>query len=297
MAKKRFTDTELWEKGWFMELPPITKLLVKFIRERADHAGVWDCNWSLASVYLGEPVSWQNIAHLKDQFLQMDNGKVVCLGFIEFHYGTLSESSPAHKPVFTCLKKHANDSVFVRVYDSLLNRLQYTTTTNSNSNKKENKGVQGENNTPVVSLSSNPDFSRGTPDPVAESDKHLQIGLRLNLQKPLDEIKATLIEKEDFIRPLIQQGIGKPGWSLEMHLQHIGLWMDAFNRFLKLMGHETQNEKEYRIGFIGWLKKRDLTSNPNDYKPDNIKNHDTGNSKHRPAYKTPAGAVSGQGGY
>ena len=35
---KRFTDTEIWQKDWFLDLPIKQKLLVKFIFDNCDCA-------------------------------------------------------------------------------------------------------------------------------------------------------------------------------------------------------------------------------------------------------------------
>ena len=38
---KRFTDTDIWEKEWFMSLKPTEKCLVKYVRDKCDLAGIW----------------------------------------------------------------------------------------------------------------------------------------------------------------------------------------------------------------------------------------------------------------
>lgn len=104
---KRFTDTEIWDKEWFMNLPCRLKCLVKFVRDKADLSGVWSPNWALANSYIGEPVNQDELLNIDDgrQFI-LAGKKILCLGFIEFQYGKLSEKSPVHRKVMQVLETH-----------------------------------------------------------------------------------------------------------------------------------------------------------------------------------------------
>lgn len=108
---KRFVDTEMWDKKWFMELSPKNKLLVKYVRDKCDVAGIWSPNYLLASVYIGEQVT-------EDELLSIDNGrqfekiedKIYCIGFIDFQYGaSLNPDSPIHKKIIDILSKYGID--------------------------------------------------------------------------------------------------------------------------------------------------------------------------------------------
>ncbi len=106
MAKKRFTDIEIWDKEWYMELSPKHKCLIKYLFDKCDSAGCWKPNWKLASLHINDNVSLQDLNHLPtDQFEILENGKIYLPDFINFQYGTLSEKSPAHNPVFTAIEK------------------------------------------------------------------------------------------------------------------------------------------------------------------------------------------------
>lgn len=117
---KRFTDTQIWEKEWFMKLKPIHKCLWRYLTERCDQSGVWEPNWQLASIYIGEKVSQLDLQALGDQIEIMGNGKVFIPDFVNFQYGQLSDKSPAHKPVFAAIKKNnLSNRVFNRVSNTL----------------------------------------------------------------------------------------------------------------------------------------------------------------------------------
>ena len=112
---KRFIDTELWQKEWFQDLSIENKLLLKFIFENCDCAGVWNSNYRLASFILGVPVNQDDIKKInekKEQFEILSNGDIFVIDFIKFQYGTLSENCKPHKPVIEKLKKY---NLFERV--------------------------------------------------------------------------------------------------------------------------------------------------------------------------------------
>lgn len=106
---KRFVDTELWDKKWYMTLSPKLKCLAKYVRDKCDLAGIWDCNYQLASVYIGEKVTEEELLAIDNgkQFEKITDEKVYCTGFIEFQYGqSLNEQSPIHKKVMDILDKY-----------------------------------------------------------------------------------------------------------------------------------------------------------------------------------------------
>jgi hypothetical protein len=126
MAKKRFTDIEIWNKEWFMNLSPKLKCLVRYLFDCCDPSGVWTPNWKLATVHIGEDVSIADVKMLPgDQYEILENGKIFLPDFISFQYGTLSQASPAHKPIFQSIEKNKiSDRVFNRVGNRVSNTLQ-----------------------------------------------------------------------------------------------------------------------------------------------------------------------------
>lgn len=105
---KRLTDTDIWDKEWFMNLPPKLKCLVKFVRDKCDLAGVWSPNWALACTYIGDKVTEQELVSIDEgkQFVKLESGKIFCVDFIQFQNGTLSDKSPIHIKILSLLKSH-----------------------------------------------------------------------------------------------------------------------------------------------------------------------------------------------
>lgn len=150
MAKKRFTDIEIWDKEWYMELTPKHKCLMKYIFDKCDASGCWKPNWKLASLHIGETVNFADLAKLpKDQYEILENGKIFISDFIKFQYGTLSLKSPAHNPVFTAIEKNS-------LSDRVLGRVQ-STPKEKDKDKEEDKedeiteGLVKKNYKPVAS--------------------------------------------------------------------------------------------------------------------------------------------------
>lgn len=128
MAKRLF-DGDLWDKEWFMSLPAKNKCLVIYVRSKCDMAGVWSPNYSLASVVIGEKVNQDDLLKIDNgnQFLKINDGKIYCLGFIEFQYGQLNEKSPVHKKAIELLTKYklGNNTLYNTLFGSLLSRPKY----------------------------------------------------------------------------------------------------------------------------------------------------------------------------
>lgn len=103
---KRFTDTEMWDKEWFMKLSCREKCLVNMVRSKADLCGVWSPNWMMACMYVGEKVCEEDLLKIDggNQFKKLPNGKIYCIGFIEFQYGELSKKSPVHRKIISLLE-------------------------------------------------------------------------------------------------------------------------------------------------------------------------------------------------
>lgn len=108
MSRKRFTDADKWEDGWFCDLPSPVKLFWIYLCDRCDHAGVWEVNWRLAKFHLADLVRSEVESAVAGKVRVIKDGKAWFIpGFIKFQYPTgLSLTSPAHKRIRSTMMSH-----------------------------------------------------------------------------------------------------------------------------------------------------------------------------------------------
>jgi len=105
---KRFVDTELDDKEWFMSLSCRLKCAVQHVFRKCDSAGIWEPNYIIASAYVGEGGFKESELLAIDngqQFEKLASGKIFVVGFCDFQYGELTESCKPHRPIIQKLKK------------------------------------------------------------------------------------------------------------------------------------------------------------------------------------------------
>jgi len=111
---KRFTDSNKYKKAFFRSLRGPYKLLWDFLYHECDHAGIWNVDFQIAQIYLGQdmPVNPQEALN----FFNSDEVRVVPFdrgtkwflpGFIEFQYGKLNPANRAHSAAISILKKYS----------------------------------------------------------------------------------------------------------------------------------------------------------------------------------------------
>lgn len=139
---KRLTDTDLWDKEWFMALPPRLKCAVKFIRDKCDLAGVWSPNWMLANIYINDPampIKEEEVLNIDGgkQFQKLPSGKIFCVDFVLFQNGVIKPdaTSPIHVKILELLTSHGID--YNTLYIGYKGGIQYPGS-NSSSNSKGN---------------------------------------------------------------------------------------------------------------------------------------------------------------
>lgn len=105
---KRFTDTDKWKKPLLKNIPMEYKLLWLYICDDCDHAGIWDVDFDVAELRVGEQLSEEKAnEYFKGKIILIDDGqKWFIPSFIEFQYGELNEKNRAHESVIKILKRH-----------------------------------------------------------------------------------------------------------------------------------------------------------------------------------------------
>lgn len=103
---KRFIDTDIWEKEWFMRLPIEEKLAFKFICERCSLIGIWSPNYFLAETMIGKKVDWKHLLeNCNGNIEELSSGKFWVVNFCFFQYGKLTEDCKPHRKYISLLKE------------------------------------------------------------------------------------------------------------------------------------------------------------------------------------------------
>jgi len=113
MSKRVFTSPDKWDKSWYRKLPPKIKCLWSYITERCDQAGVWEADFELASFYIGDTVTVEDISFFDERIIPFGKNKYRIVGYIYFQQnlansegGVLNPKRLAHIPIIKIVKAH-----------------------------------------------------------------------------------------------------------------------------------------------------------------------------------------------
>lgn len=104
---KRFTDTTKWKKEFIKGLSAKMKLLWFYILDDCDHAGIWEVDMEVASLRIGELITYEEaVIALGQQITPINKNKWFIRDFIFFQYGELKPTNRMHQSVIAILNKH-----------------------------------------------------------------------------------------------------------------------------------------------------------------------------------------------
>lgn len=104
---KRFIDTNLFRKTFIRGLSSPHKLLWIYLFCDCSHAGIWEIDYELASLFVGSKIKKSDIDVFGDKILFISDNKIFIPEFIEFQYGELKQNNNAHISVIRELKKYS----------------------------------------------------------------------------------------------------------------------------------------------------------------------------------------------
>lgn len=109
---KRFTDTEKYKKSFIRGLPGPYKLLWDYLYHDCNHAGIWQKDFEIAQIYLGQDMLVNEKEALElfnkgEERIKVLSGgtKWLILPFIDFQYGSLNPENRVHSSVLSVLSK------------------------------------------------------------------------------------------------------------------------------------------------------------------------------------------------
>lgn len=99
---KRFTDTEIWEQDWYIDLPNKYKLFWNYVKDKCDSVGIWRPNKGMAQRIIGEPINLEEFISFlnidKERIIILNSGRWFIKDYFIFQYGDkFSPTSQVHK--------------------------------------------------------------------------------------------------------------------------------------------------------------------------------------------------------
>lgn len=106
------TDTNLWDKIWFRKLKPQYKCFWFYIKDRCNHAGIWEVDLETAEYFIGSKLDPEDVLKIfESHILKINCSKWYLIDFIKFQYNCelsdLNPESSVHKGVIKELEKYS----------------------------------------------------------------------------------------------------------------------------------------------------------------------------------------------
>lgn len=108
---KRFSDSDLWNRDWFLNLEGRHQLFCLYLRDICDHAGVWNPAFKRFEQSTGfrvNPEEYLKACNSPEsvRIIVLANGRWWITGFIEDQYKTktMNESNAAHRGIINSLR-------------------------------------------------------------------------------------------------------------------------------------------------------------------------------------------------
>ena len=106
---KRLSDSNIWNKDWFLDLSLKKKLLVKYLFDNCDCAGIYEISYRHLRNCFGEEITKEDFKGIK-QIKFISENKIFIEDFIKFQYNIsiplLNPSNNVHKGIIASLKKN-----------------------------------------------------------------------------------------------------------------------------------------------------------------------------------------------
>jgi hypothetical protein len=103
---KRFTETLKWADPWFRRLSAPAKMLWFYAVDHCDNIGIVELDLDFVSKDCGLKINATHLSELGNRVESIGEDKYFLPKFIQFQYGQLSSSCPAHKKVLQALEMH-----------------------------------------------------------------------------------------------------------------------------------------------------------------------------------------------
>ena len=237
---KRLTDTSIWNKDWYLDLPLKKKLLLKYIFDNCDCAGVYEISYRTLKHCFDEEITKEDFNDLR-QIRFISENKVFIEDFIEFQYGVttdkLDPKKSVHKGILRCLKKHQLlDNPFETVKDK-----------DKDKDKNKDKDKDKDKNIDIDKVKDiNKDINKNINENVS---KYKKININSPTNESYNKIKNTMLDTYKELCPhlIAISGEANSKRTGEKIRQYINETQNDMELFKKLC---TKADKLKKIGTI-----------------------------------------------
>lgn len=106
---KRFCDTDIWQKEWFLNLSAVERQLFLYVKDNCDCAGFYVPNYAMLSFVMGQKITKEDFKNLK-QVVFIKDDVIFLEDFITFQYNvSIEELNPkysVHRGIIKRLNKY-----------------------------------------------------------------------------------------------------------------------------------------------------------------------------------------------
>ena len=106
---KRFCDTDIWQKEWFLNLSAVERQLFLNVKDNCDCAGFYVPNYAMLSFVMGQKITKEDFKNLK-QVVFIKDDVIFLEDFITFQYNvSIEELNPkysVHRGIIKRLNKY-----------------------------------------------------------------------------------------------------------------------------------------------------------------------------------------------
>lgn len=127
---KRFTDTKIWDKQWFRQLPPRLKEFWRYVCDHCDGFALWNVDLETASHFINETITAEDLKFFEGRFYLIGD-KIWCPRWLKFHYKQFRTTNKVHVavarktvPLAEGLSLDADSRKVIEELSSVLNALE-----------------------------------------------------------------------------------------------------------------------------------------------------------------------------
>jgi hypothetical protein len=101
---KRFTETEIWNEDWFVDMPVEYKVFYFYLKDQCNHAGIWRPNLRIFEAVNEVKIDLKKALNLinteKERIIVLPSGHWLLADFFVFQYGhTFNRSNRVHESI------------------------------------------------------------------------------------------------------------------------------------------------------------------------------------------------------